>query len=388
MKVEIAEHVDSVRALAAPLPAVTMSPAPGFVLAEDVRAAVPVPPFPNSAMDGFLVHRADMPGVLPVVGDVPAGGKAVRFGRGEAVRIMTGAPVGSGDCVVPVELTDHPPGPGPLPSTVRVPPFAGRDHIRPRGDNISPGDVVQEAGSIIDAGALAALISAGVYSVSVHPRPRVAVISSGDELVPAGHPLGDGQIPDSNLPMLAALARANGAEDVLQFHTSDDTGEFRAVLDEAAARADVVVTSGGVSAGAFDVVKAATAGTDMWFGSVSMKPGAPQGAGRWQGRPLLCLPGNPVAAFVSFHLFVVPVMRILAGDEAGPSMVGVTGVEKFPTPRDSTLVVPCRLSFRGEISAEPFAARPGSHFVASLAGTNGLALLSPGIPPRVMLIRT
>lgn len=386
----IAEHVAFVTALASPLPALPMPPETGFVLAEDAVAQLAVPPFDNSAMDGFLVHRADLPGVLRVVADVPAGSRPARLGPGEAARIMTGAPVGpDGDCVIPVEDTDHPAGPGPLPATVSVPAYPGRDHIRARGDNSSPGDLVLGEGSLIDAGALAALISAGVTAVLAHPRPRVAVISSGDELVAAGGPLDVSQIPDSNLPMLAALVRANGAADVLQFHAGDRDGDFRAVLDDASAAADVVITSGGVSTGAFDVVKTVTSGAHMWFGSVNMKPGSPQGAGLWNGRPLLCLPGNPVAAFVSFHLFGVPVLRILAGDTRPVPRVRLTGgVDKFPTAGGVPRVVPVRVSFDGEITAEPFHSRASSHLVASLAGTNGLALVTGGDTLDILLTRT
>lgn len=385
----IAEHVAFVTSLVSPLPARSMPPETGLVLAVDAVARLAVPPFDNSAMDGFLAHRADLPGELRVVADVPAGGRPARLGPGEAARIMTGAPVGpDGDCVIPVEDTDHPAGPGPLPATVRVPAYSGRSHIRPRGDNSSPGDVVLAAGSPIDAGALAALISAGVTEVRAHPRPRVAVISSGDELVATGQPLAEGQIPDSNLPMLAALARANGAADVLQLHASDRDGDFRAVLDEAAAAADVVVTSGGVSTGAFDVVKAVTSGHDMWFGSVAMRPGSPQGAGLWNGQPLLCLPGNPVAAFVSFHLFVAPVLRRLAGDARPVSRVRLAGgVDTFPAAGGVTRIVPVRLTFDGEITAEPFHSRAASHLVASLAGTDGLAVITGGDTIDIILTR-
>lgn len=381
-------------------------------MAGDALAALPVPPFSNSAMDGFLVHRADLSGPgpwpLPLAGDVAAGARACEVPPGRAVRIMTGAPVGDPPAdtlqVIPVEQTDLPAGPVPLPETITI--SAGdhhRSHIRRRGENIQPGEVVIKAGTRLDAGTLAALISTGVTQVSVHPLPRVTVISSGDELVAAGRTPAAGQLPDSNLPMVAALLAQQGLVEISQIHTSDSAMEFQAGLDRAAADSDLVITTGGVSAGAFDVVREVAGGTgtaQMWFGGVAMQPGKPQGLGTWSGTPLLCLPGNPVAAFVSFHLFVSPLIQALSGSPTSPELLARPNItalpgQPMPAPRGRPLIVPVRLDW-SHTSPVAFPFTPGgrgSHLVASLAGVDGLALLDPAHPPvaeepvRVLLIR-
>lgn len=405
------EHFAAVVSLARPLPPVrrAVQEALGEVLARPATAVLAVPPFTNSAMDGFLVRAADVAGegpwTLRVVGDVPAGGSARPVGAGEAVRIMTGAPVGEDAVdqlrVIPVEDTDVAPGPGPVPAEVtvrRVSP--GRAHIRGAGENTRVGDVAVAAGSVVDAGTVAALISVGVTEVDVHPAPRVAVISSGSELVAPGETPRAGQIPDSNRPMLAALATAHGAGRVVQNHVGDAEEDFAAALRTAVDEADLVVTSGGVSVGAYDVVRAVTdspAGAgSMWFGEVAQRPGAPQGAGLWHGTPLLTLPGNPVAAFASFHAYVAPVLRVLAGHLPPadildrPTVIARRG-EEFPPVRGRTVFVPVRMEWAGGPVAYPFnGSRTGSHLVASLADTDGVAVLTEegGDTVDVILTRT
>ncbi|AGF72224.1 gephyrin-like molybdotransferase Glp [Corynebacterium halotolerans] len=394
----IDEHLAAVLSLSRTTAPVTLPSvaALGSVLAADAVATLAVPPFSNSAMDGFLLHAADLngagPWTLPVAGDVPAGSTAVEVPRGAAVRIMTGAPVGDpvdpGLIVVPVEQTTTPPGPGVLPAEVTVREVTpGRAHIRRAGANTSPGDVVARAGTRVDAGTLAALVSAGVDSVSTHPPVRVAVISSGDELVEPGVTPGPGQIPDSNGLMLAALLTEAGVSDVSRAHAGDVDGGFAEELSRACTDNDLVITSGGVSAGAFDVVREVTGAGDMWFGHVAQKPGAPQGLGVWEDTPLVCLPGNPVAAFVSFHLYVAPLVRALAGHPAPASQLArphVTAVaeREFPVPRDRAIIVPVRLDWStGRAVATPFARRGvGSHLVASLVATDGLAVIAPDAP--------
>lgn len=404
----IGEHLTQVLALAGDPPTVItpVEDAVGQILAVDAVADLAVPPFSNSAMDGFLVHGQDLspdqPVTIDVVGDVPAGGIARAVSRGQAVRIMTGAPVGDpvpADLqVIPVELTNLASGPQPLPAQVIIQ-LGGhhRTHIRRRGENARPGEVAVSAGTRIDPGAVAALISVGVSTVSVHRLPRVAILSSGDELVPAGQKPAAGQLPDSNQPMLAALLNAEGVGEVSRIHTSDSPAEFRASLDRAAAAADLVITTGGVSAGAFDVVREVAGEADVWFGPVAMQPGKPQGLGIWAGTPLICLPGNPVAVFVSFHLFVSPLLRALAGEPvppevfARPNVAAVPGAG-FPVPKGRPLLVPVALDWHsGQPVARPFnPAGVGSHLVASLAGVDGLAVLSPGVETetvRVLLFR-
>lgn len=385
----------------------------GLVLAQDVRAAIPLPPFSNSAMDGFLVHAASIdngqgPWTLPVAGDVPAGGSPREVPVGQAVRIMTGGPVPEEHadlCVVPVELTTTPAGPQPLPQEVTITQAPHRRNIRARSEHICQGEIIARAGELIDAGTLAALLSAGVNRVSVYPRPRVGVISTGAEL---GEGVGaEGaspstatprtattaqragtRIPDSNGPMLSALARQAGAEVVTTRRSGDHAEELAAVLDELAGQCDLIVTTGGVSAGAFDVVHDTLGHTPgAWFGHVAHKPGAPQGYGSWEGTPVLCLPGNPVAAFMSFHLYVSQALRVLAGHPRPgspwqrPYLPAAIDAASFPAAAPAkTTLVPVQLDSHGERPvATPFSHRSlGSHLVASLSGTHGFAALDAG----------
>lgn len=382
-------------ALTRPLETTTLpvEAALGHVLAVDAITALAVPPFSNSAMDGFLVDSRDIsrtePVTLTVIGDVPAGSPALAPDRGQAVRIMTGAPVGDPVSaplqVIPVELTNMAPGPRPLPRQVTI--AAGehpRNHIRRQGENIRVGDVAVAAGTRIGPGTVAALISVGLSEVTVHRLPRVAILSSGDELVPAGQLPAEGQLPDSNQPMLAAVLDRAGVAKILRIHTGDAPEEFRAGLDQAAAAADVVITTGGVSEGAFDVVREVAGAAQVWFGPVAMQPGKPQGLGTWQDTPLLCLPGNPVAVFVSFHLFVAPLIHALAGQPVEPQVFSrphlhASRAAEFPTPHGRPLLVPVLLDWTtGRPLARPFTpAGKGSHLVVSLAGVDGLAVLSP-----------
>lgn len=397
--------VEHVRAPHRPAPLLVPSAqAVGRVLAEDAIAALPIPAFSNSAMDGFLVHAADaQPGAtLPVVGDVAAGDAPVPVPQGAAVRIMTGAPVPvdgfvSGALqVIPVELTDIAPGPTPLPQAITLgEKLPDKSHIRARGENVSPGELAVAAGTLIDAGALATLISSGVEDVRVLPRPRVAVVSSGNELASLQELLavtGDApdapqhfRIPDSNGPMIAALADAAGAEVVRVAHAGDTEAEFAALLDSLAGECDLVLTTGGVSVGAFDVVRAACTAHDAqaWFDHVAQKPGGPQGLARWNGTPIICLPGNPVAAFVSFHAFVTPAFDALAGRVQQRPVLRARAAADFPRAAVGKLTkVPVRLDF----SVSPPLATPaqrggvGSHLIATLTGTNGIAAFSAPSP--------
>lgn len=412
----IAEHTDAALALARPrVKSLSLVHATGLTLATPVAARLPVPPFANSAMDGFAVHSADLAGAadgagaggagwrLPIAGDIPAGAAAVECPPGHAVRVMTGAPVPPGHdiTVIPVEQTDIPAGPVPLPDAVTIRRFdPARRHVRAAGCDVCAGDVVAEPGTVLDAAALAALVATGVREVEVFAAPRVAVISTGDELVAWPGDISGAQIPNSNLPMLAEISRAAGAGVVTAFQAGDTdaggaaagctgtagaTGGFAEAFNRAAADADLVVTSGGVSAGAFDVVRATTQEAGgMWFGHVAQRPGGPQGIGTYQGTPLLCLPGNPVAAFVSAHLYLVPLIRAFAGYTRGlraherPRFAAEVG-SGFPAPLPGrSLVVPARLDFAGP---RPYAtaafAGTGSHRVASLAGVDGLVILPP-----------
>lgn len=398
----IAQHRRWITELVAPLQPASGAPRTGVTLADPVVARIPVPPFSNSAMDGFLVNDTDLeslperPVTLRVAGDLPAGAGPREVPEGAAVRIMTGGPTGeerAGLRVVPVENTDAPACVQVLPTDVTVFELPQRTHIRPRGDNLQPGDAVAEAGTVVDAGTLAALISAGVDEIRYHRAPVVSVISSGNELAEPGTALAPGTLPDSNRPMIAALAEANGASEVLTFHAGDTDEDFEAVLRAAARSSDLVITTGGVSQGAYDVVKSVGTRLGVWFGPVAMKPGGPQGAGTVFGTPLICLPGNPVAAYCGFQVFAVPALARLAGTADARGRVFVTADGQFPPARDRhTLLSPVRVDFGETLRATPFHRHAtGSHLVGSLSGVNGLAFIPPAIsshdPVEILLTR-
>jgi len=293
----------------------------GLVLADDVVAPISLPVFDNSAMDGYAVraedlHRAGPDTVvsLPVAEDIPAGRTdLLNLEPGTAHRIMTGAPVPAGaDAVVPVEATDG----GVAVVQIRSSARPGQ-HLRRSGEDVTAGTPVLRAGTPITPAALGLLAALGVERLRVIPRPRVLVVSTGSELVAPGIPLQPGQIYESNAVMLAAAVRDAGAEVAGVTTCSDDVGQFRAVLDAYAGSADVVLTSGGVSAGAYEVVKDAFeqgSGSGVEFVKVAMQPGMPQGAGTLpDGRSIITLPGNPVSALVSFEVFIRPALRAAMG---------------------------------------------------------------------------
>ena len=307
------------------------------VLAEDVTAAVPVPPWTNSAMDGYAVRAKDTTGacpltpvVLPVSGDVPAGAAPRPLAEGTAQRIMTGAMLPEGaDAVVKVEDTDQAPGPHPLPERVEIrAAVAPGLSVRRAGEDVAAGDPVMAAGTRLSAAAISALASVGLGSVLVRPQVRVAVVSTGAELRDAGQALEPGTIPDSNSLLLAGLVAEQGAVCTSVARSGDTAEALAEVLQQAASGADLIVTSGGVSAGAFDPLtmlakaqRSEQAPVHLDFVKVAMQPGKPQGHG-WvladDGRrvPIICLPGNPVSVLVSFTTIVAPALARLAGQDA------------------------------------------------------------------------
>lgn len=307
---------------------VDLADAAGLVLAGEVRAALTVPGWANSAMDGFAARSADVAGasaaapvILAVLGEVPAGrAPDVDVLPGTALRIMTGAMMPPGaDAVVPVEDTDAPAGASDVPAAVAIhAPARPGANVRDAGSDVAEGALLLDTGRALDPAAVALLAATGHAAVSVHRRPRVAVISTGDELVPPGVALGPAQIHDSNSLALAAQAAEAGAE-VRRLGIARDTpDDVLALVREAVARADVVVLSGGVSVGAHDHVKAAFAAVgslDVW--RVAIKPGRPFAFARATSGDrtvrIFGLPGNPVSVFVTFELFVRPVLRRLAG---------------------------------------------------------------------------
>ncbi len=304
---------------------VAVADAAGRTLRAPVRAAVDMPVFDNSAMDGFAVRFADVMDAaeaaaveLTVVADLPAGtADDPPLNPGQAARIMTGSPVpADADAIVPFEDTAGGLADSLGTVTVQRAPRAVGAHIRRAGEDVRTGDEVLPAGIVLGAWQLGAAAAAGVAEVTVARRPRVAVISTGSELVAPGQPLQRGQIPESNSVLLAGLATAAGAEVVHRASVDDEGGQLRDTLAEVLESVDAVIFSGGVSAGAYEVVKIELAGA-MTFTKVAMQPGKPQGFGvADSGALMFGLPGNPVSAAVSFEVFVRPALWAMQGRQA------------------------------------------------------------------------
>lgn len=288
------------------------------VLAQDVAAANDLPPFDNSSMDGFAVRAADLehagqdrPRTLRVIADIPAGSHpTVRISEGEAARIMTGAAMPEGaDAVVPVEDTNFESRDAgtPAPAEVQIlKPVKTGTNVRPRGTDVQAGQAVMQKGRVLRPQDLGLLAMLGVASVSVYRKPRVALFSSGDELLPVDAPLEEGKIRDSNSYTLAALVEDAGAQAIRLGVARDTYQSVEAHLDKAIeARADLILSSAGVSVGAFDYVRQVieTNGS-MDFWRVNMRPGKPLAFGEYKGIPFIGLPGNPVSAFIGFEVFV------------------------------------------------------------------------------------
>lgn len=309
----IDEAIDLILARAAPLDAeeVALAGAAGRVTAEQARSAVDLPPFPSSAMDGFALRAADAPGTLPIVARVAAGRPAPRaLEVGEAMAIATGGVVPDGaDSVVPIELVEE------RAETVVIPVYVSQeDNVRLRGGDLRAGDVVVEAGVRLGPAHVGALAAAGVMSVQCARAPRVAVLVTGTELRAPGERLEPGQIYDANGFILEAQLRSAGALVERLPPVADDEAATRAAI-ERGLEADVLVTTGGVSVGVYDLVRAAEAelGVEEIFWRVAMQPGKPVAFGV-RGRTLVFgLPGNPVSSLVGFELFVRPALLALQG---------------------------------------------------------------------------
>ncbi|MFI6511584.1 gephyrin-like molybdotransferase Glp [Streptosporangium sp. NPDC050855] len=374
----LSDILNTVRVLA-PLE-VELERALGTTLAEEVTSPVPLPPFDNSAMDGYAVRAedvADAPVTLPVIDDIAAGdGRLQAIGPGMVTRIMTGAPMPAGaDAVVPVEWTDG--------GTVRVAidrPARPGNAVRRSGEDVRAGDVVLPAGTSIGPAQLGVLAGVGRRRVLVRPRPRVVVISTGAELVEPGLPLGFGQIWESNSYTLIAAVREAGGDGYRAGIVTDDASRFLDQLDAQLLRADLVITSGGVSMGAYEPVKEALGplGT-VRFDRVAMQPGMPQGFGvvGEDDVPIFALPGNPVSSFVSFMLFVRPALRKMRGLPAEPTptvRMVTTAALRSPDGKRSYL--------RGVLGPDGTVApvlRQGSHQLAALASANALIVVPESV---------
>jgi molybdopterin molybdotransferase len=347
------------------------------VLAQDVIAATDVPAFGNSAMDGFAVHHGASNRSLRIVGESRAGTPAgVAVGPGEAVRISTGAALPEGaEAVIRVEDTVEADGTVLLSTDVK----AGLN-IRKAGEDLRAGTVVLSAGTRLGPGELAVAISAGLADVVCTRPPRVAVLSTGDELRPPGAPLGPGEIHNSNAVMLSALARQAGAELTVVEQIQDDPDSTERAFAAALEGADVVIASGGVSVGPHDHVKPALAalGVQEHFWRVDLQPGKPTWFGQRGEQLVFGLPGNPVSSFVTFTLFARPALLALQGDaQPLPPRAEALLTVQLPL-RDREQAVRVRLTEQdGLLRATPNGAQ-GSHITASLASADGLAFIAAG----------
>lgn len=362
-----------------PAEAVPLADALGRVLREDVAAAYDMPPADNSAMDGFAVRAADIaqvPAALRVTGDIPAGHPTSETVEpGTAMRIMTGAFVPAGaDTVVQVELTSG--------EVTILKSLAAGTNIRRRGEDMRAGDVVLRRGNVIGPAEMALLAAVQKTTVQAGRRPEVAILSTGDELVDVDQPLTAGKIVNTNAWLLASLVREAGAIPRMLGIVRDTKAATIAAL-ETASESDFILSSGGVSVGAYDFVKEALAelGAESKFWRVAMKPGKPVVLSRLRDRVVFGLPGNPVSCFVSFHLFVQPALRKAMGQEANLWPVRVTARtgSLLKAPGDRRTYVRVELTARdGELHARPLATQ-GSGSLTSMIGANGLAIVDEGV---------
>jgi molybdopterin molybdotransferase len=357
---------------------VALLDAHGRVLREDVVAPFDLPRGDNSAMDGYALRAADTPGSLRVVDDVAAGQAPRRtIDAGTAARIMTGALMPSGaDAVAQVEITDA----GHEVVAVREAIAIGTN-VRRRGDDMRAGEVIVRAGVAIRAAEIGALASAGRTSVLVGRAPTIAVLATGDEIVDIDAVPSPHQVSNSNSYALAALAREAGAIRHLRGIVRDDRDATIAAI-ESALDCDFIVTTGGVSAGAYDFVKDAldALGAETKFWKVAMKPGKPVVLSRVRERLFFGLPGNPVSSMVSFILFVAPSIRKAMGQTASlfPPAVRMRTLAPLRSKGDRRAYLRVRVIARsGELVAEPMHSQ-GSHVSTSMLGANGFAVLESG----------
>jgi molybdopterin molybdotransferase len=361
----------------------TLLDAQGLLLAENVTSDFPLPSFDNSAMDGYAVRAIDTrdatavdPVRLQVVGDIAAGASSRSgMGPGLAMRIMTGAPIPAGaDAVIQLEDTDR----GLARVAINRPARTG-ECVRRAGEDLAGGSPALGAGAALGPQQLALLAAIGRDRVTVRPRPRVIILSTGSELIEVGHRPAFGEVIDSNSYMIAAAAKDAGADARRIGIVGDDHAKLLDTLESQLLRADVLVTTGGVSMGAYDVVKEALSelGT-VEFTKVAMQPGKPQGFGHLGNKiPIFCLPGNPVSSLVSFEAFVRPAIRKMLGKRSlQRATVQAVALESAKSPHG------VRQYRRGVLHREAgggygvsFIGGAGSHLIASLALSNCLVVI-------------
>lgn len=367
-----------------PTESIPLDEARGRVLAEPVRATEPLPSFDNSGMDGYAVRAAEIEGAspdapvrLPVAGDVPAGAPVGELAPGTTVRIMTGAAVPRGaDAIVEVEVTDG----GTETVTITEARTTG-SFVRPAGGDVAVGDEVLGAGAVLGAAQVGVLAALGIRRVVVRRRPRVLVVSTGSEL--AEEPLpGSGQIRDANGALLAAAVEDAGGVAVRKLWVEDDVPTFLALLDDeiASGGIDLVLTSGGVSAGAYEVVKDGLGPRGVEFVKVAMQPGMPQGSGLVSGVAVVCLPGNPVSALTSYEVFVRPALRAAFGHPVPHRAVVRAALTEPLAPLPAKRQWRRARLDRANGTVTPWGP-PGSGFLGWFAGADALIDLPPGGAP-------
>ena len=390
MLISVDDYREGILAGLEPLDPITLPLADshGCVLAEDVVAQWPLPSFDNSSMDGYAVMASDVssaaeasPVTLTVIDDVPAGSRAdVALRPGCAVRIMTGAPIPSGtDCIVPVEVTDA--GTDSVEIRERV---AAGSYIRRAGEDVIIGDVVVRAGTLLSSRQLAVIAAVGKGHVVVYPRPRVAVLSTGSELVEPGTPLSKGMISDSNSFLLVSAANEAGAQAYRVPPVPDDAEAFSAAISDQLHRADLILTSGGVSMGAYDTVKEvfSSYGT-VEFTKVAMHPGMPQGHGVVgesddERIPVITLPGNPVSSYISFQNFVRPAINKLRGlGSTDRPRLAAEVTKPLDSPQSKRQFARGRFLDDGRV--EPVGGGQGSHVIGGLAQADCLIVIPEGV---------
>jgi molybdenum cofactor synthesis domain-containing protein len=374
-----------------PAGTVPLGEALGLVTVEALAATEPIPPFANTGVDGYAVRAADTAGAtaetpvrLRIVAELPAGrAPTVPVGPGEAIRIMTGAPVPDGaDAIVMVEdTTVGENGDGGFVAIGRE--ARNGDHVRPAGGDLAVGAPAIPAGSVLGPAHLGVVASLGHPTVMAVRRPRVAVMSTGDELVPPGEPMTIGQIRDSNRPMLLALVAQAGCEPVDFGIGIDDEAVITERLEKAAATCDAVVTSGGVSMGDYDMVKIVLRRiAEMEWWQIAIKPAKPLAFGMIGGVPVFGLPGNPVSSHVSFELFARPALLQMMGHQRRFRPVTPAVAEHDMRRRSDGKLYLDRVALRRAAgSGELLAARTGvqaSNVLSAMALADGLALLPDG----------
>jgi molybdopterin molybdotransferase len=375
-RTKVSEHSARVDALMAPLrdrhaEEVPLARALGRVTAAEVVSPISLPPFRNSQMDGFAVRAADVAGAtedapvaLPIAREIAAApGDPGALDPGTAIRIMTGAPVpGGADAVIPVEDTTA----DAASVSIRVPRGTG-EYVREAGSDLAAGAVLLPAGTRLAPRHIAALAAAGLDTVDVRTRVKVAVISTGSELVDPGAALGPGQIPDANGAALSAAVQAVGADLILTARVTDQPAELAAILDEAVDQGvELVLTSGGISMGEHEVVRELLEPLGAHVDVLAMQPGGPQALATYRGIPVVCFPGNPVSSQLSFELFVAPLLRELAGLPAPRRETRRLAGAVQSAPGKRQLLRGRRLE--GDRVAT--VSGPGSHLVAALAASD------------------